>query len=56
MFRLLHVLAIVNSAAMNIGGFQESLVGKESACNAGDLSSIPGSGKSAGEGTGSPFQ
>ena len=56
MFRLLHVLAIVNSAAMNIGGFQESLIGKESACNAGDPSSIPGSGRSAGEGTGSPLQ
>ena len=28
--------------------------GKESACNAGDQSSIPGSGRSPGEGTGSP--
>ena len=30
--------------------------GKESACNAGDLSSIPGSGKSPGEGNGNPLQ
>ena len=31
-------------------------VGKESACNAGDPSSIPGSGRSAGEGIGYPLQ
>ena len=30
--------------------------GKESACNAGDLHSIPGSGKSLGEGKGNPLQ
>ena len=30
--------------------------GKESACNAGDPGSIPGSGRSAGEGIGYPFQ
>ena len=30
--------------------------GKESACNAGDPSSIPGSGRSAGEGIGYPLQ
>ena len=28
--------------------------GKESACNAGDLGSIPGSGRSPGEGNGNP--
>ena len=32
--------------------FPHSSVGKESACNAGDLSLIPGSGRSAGEGIG----
>ena len=32
------------------GGFPHSSVGKESACNAGDPSLIPGSGRSAGEG------
>jgi len=31
-------------------------VGKASACNEGDLSSIPGSGRSPGEGNGKPFQ
>ena len=32
----------------------EPTVGKESACSAGDPSSIPGSGRSAGEGIGYP--
>ena len=30
--------------------------GKESACNVGDLGSIPGSGRSPGEGNGNPLQ
>ena len=30
-------------------------VSKESACNAGDLGSIPGSGRSPGEGNGNPL-
>ena len=30
--------------------------GKESACNAGDLGSIPGLGRSPGEGHGNPLQ
>ena len=30
--------------------------GKESPCNAGDLSSIPGSGKFPGEGNGNPLR
>ena len=29
---------------------------KESACNAGDVGSIPGSGRSSGEGNGDPLQ
>ena len=37
-------------------GFPHSSVGKESACNAGDLGSIPESGRSAGEGIGYPLQ
>ena len=36
--------------------FSDSSVGKESACNAGDPGSIPGSGTSPGEGIGSPLQ
>ena len=34
----------------------ESSVGKESSCDAGDPDSIPGSGRSAGEGIGYPLQ
>ena len=37
-------------------GFLCGSVGKESACNEGDLSSIPGLGKSLGEGQGYPLQ
>ena len=37
-------------------GFTCSSVSKESACNAGDLGSIPGSGRSCGERNGNPFQ
>ena len=37
-------------------GFPDISVGKESACNAGDPCSIPGSGRSAGEGIGYPLQ
>ena len=37
-------------------GFPDSSVGKESACNAGDPSSIPGSERSSGEGKGYPLQ
>ena len=39
-----------------IQGFLDSSVGKESSCNMGDLGSIPGSGRSPGEGTGYPLQ
>ena len=38
------------------GGFPDSSVGKESACNAGDPGSIPRVGRSAGEGIGYPLQ
>ena len=37
-------------------GFPDSSFGKESTCNAGDPSSIPGSGRSAGEGIGYPLK
>ena len=37
-------------------GFPDSSVGKESTCNAGDPSSIPGWGRSPGEGIGYPLQ
>ena len=35
---------------------QHTSVGKEFTCNAGNPSSIPGTGRSAGEGTGYPIQ
>ena len=37
-------------------GFPDSSVGKESACNARDPGSIPGLGRSTGEGIGYPLQ
>ena len=37
-------------------GFPHSSVGKESTCNAGDPSSIPGLGRSPGKGKGYPLQ
>ena len=36
-------------------GFRGGSAGKESACNMGDLDSIPGLGRSPGEGTGYPL-
>ena len=37
-------------------GFTDGSVGKESTCHAGDSGSIPGLGRSTGEGTGYPLQ
>jgi len=37
---------------MNNSGFPGDSAGKESACNAGDLGSTPGLGRSPGEGNG----
>ena len=39
-----------------VSGFPHSSVGKESACNAGNRGSIPGSERSPGEGIGHPLQ
>ena len=41
---------------MLILGFPGNSAGKESACNAGDPGSIPGLGRSTGEGIGYPLQ
>ena len=46
--------SLIFEAAYQI--FPCSSVGKESACNAGDLGSIPGLGRSPGEGNGNPLQ
>ena len=37
-------------------GFPRGSDGKSSACNVGDLDSIPGSGRSPGKGNGNPLQ
>ena len=42
--------------AIRVGGFPDSSVGKESACNAEDLGSISGLGRPSGEGKGYPLQ
>ena len=52
---------ITDSMDMNLSelrdrGFPDSSAGKGSACNAGDPGLIPGSGRSAEEGIGYPFQ
>ena len=41
--------------SLSLWGFPISSVDKESACTAGDPGSIPGSGRSAGEGIGYPL-
>ena len=40
----------------HVSGFPGSSAGREFACNTGDPSSIPGLGRSPGEGTGHPLQ
>ena len=54
--RMTHVVLELDLAGQNIEGFTDSSVGKESACNAGDPSSIPGLGRSPGDGIGYPLQ
>ena len=53
--RYIHIY-ICTHTYICILGFPGISVGKESACNAGDSSSIPGLGRSAGEGKGYPLQ
>ena len=53
--RILEWIAISFSRLSHLGN-PHSSVGKESACNAGDLGSIPGLGRSPGEGKGYPLQ
>ena len=40
----------------HVSGFPGDTVGKESACQAGDMGLIPELGRSPGEGSGSPLQ
>ena len=52
---LIHSTQVYGASAV-FKGFPGGSAGKESACNVGDLSSIPGLGRSPGEGKGYPFQ
>ena len=47
---------LINFLYIEMQGFPGTSVDKESACNKGDLGSIPGSGRSPGEGNGYPLQ
>ena len=49
-------LAHLSPTLSGIDRLPGGLVGKEFACNAGDVGSIPGLGRSPGEGNGNPFQ
>ena len=42
--------------ALDAGHFPGSSIDKQSTCNVRDPGSIPGSGRSSGEGNGNPFQ
>ena len=55
-FPLLFVLLVSSFFFKDSLCFPSSSASKESTCNAGDLSSIPGLGRSAGEGIGYPLQ
>ena len=52
MIHLIFLKMIFNRAVLK--GVPNSSVGKESACSAEDLTSIPGSGRAPGEGIGYP--
>ena len=47
---------VVILGSFNLFGFPGGSTGKESTCNAGELGSIPGLGRSPGEGKGYPLQ
>ena len=54
--RAITLLIKVNVITAMIGGFLGGSHGKASACNEGDPGSIPGSGRSPGEGNGTLLQ
>ena len=51
-----HSLATLAEKSEALLGFPGSSVGKETACSAGDLGSIPGLGRSPGERNGNSLQ
>ena len=52
----MHIINLAYLYGKKCLGFPGGSDGEESACNAGDLSSIPGLGRSPGEGNGNPLQ
>ena len=56
LFEKIHFLCFYQHSLWFSRGFPGGSDGKESSCNAGDLGSIPGSGRSPGEGNGYPLQ
>ena len=47
---------LYNTLSSFVMGFPGGSEGKESACNTGDLGSVPGIGRSSGGGQGNPLQ
>ena len=56
MRQICHDSGAALSTHSSMQGFPCGSAGKESACNVGDLGSIPGLGRSPGEGKGYPLQ
>ena len=54
-WRILSITLLASEVSAIVRSFDHSWV-KASACNAGDLGSVPGSGRSPGEGNGNPLQ
>ena len=50
------LLLLIRMMISSINGFPGGSVSKESACNVGDLGSIPGLGRAPGKGNGNPLQ
>ena len=53
---LAYLADVTSSLGSSYMGFPGGAEVKASACNVGDLGSIPGSGRSPGEGNGNPLQ
>ena len=53
---ILKVLLDLTDMEFSITGITRGSDGKDSACSAGDLGLIPGSGRAPGEGSGNPLQ
>ena len=55
-FKSFLIMLLIYIHWIDLSGFPSGSEGKASACNAGDLGSIPGSGISPGRGNGNPLQ